>query len=287
MNRVVNMSRRTVRPPRKNPLFITGGSSTREAWGVLSLFVDHHVKRIPTSPNQKTGIADIVRIDISDTSPSQKRSLPGLLVTILTDMFMIDVVRRLDNERIQFEGVPPVTTAKTSEMSTPSRKRHIEDDNPDPKRARLLISSTEAAELNEKANSRNDSALDDLPVDFTCRVTHRVWEGRRKMRRRLVKPAVHDIIDLERQISRLLVSESQSPDGGVAGTSDISTHFATTLRVTSEAGNQLVLAFGYDATSGGRGERNTEQDFKNMVHHMSLSMPGIVKKCLRNAGGGS
>lgn len=191
------------------------------------------------------------------------------------------------------ESVQPCISSDISEDSMSnlqglgtSRKRRIKDPGLPSKKPRLSLNSPEAQKLYEKAITKlEDGKLSELPLVFKCEIKYRLWEGRRKIRRQLVKPGMQEIMDLEKRISKLLVDESRNHEESftesISTVSAISTGFLADVRVCSE-GTRLHFVFAYDKAKDSPSNCNAEQDFKNMAHHLKLSLPSMVKKCMRH-----
>lgn len=222
-----------------------------------------------------------------------------LIITLLTDVFMMNISSENASSFSSFESnyksVESPCSSKASEdsslnaqrLDSTSRKRCMEEPYPASKKLKLSLNSPEAQKLYEKASAKSmqEEKLSELPLVLKCEVKYRLWEGRRKMRRQLVKPEMQEILDLEKQISKLLVAESHSQEESFvenAGTVNcISTGFLMDLAISSR-GTNLNLVFAYDNVTHNSSNYNTEQDFKNMAHHLKLSLPAMVRKCMRN-----
>ncbi|XP_039254761.2 speckle targeted PIP5K1A-regulated poly(A) polymerase-like [Styela clava] len=284
-------------------------TNNREPWGILNLFVDHHNKKSSDINPRKISFLDKTDLTIKLKSKNEDKScmdLASLVLTILTEVFFIQFdldndieINQTEDSVIADSSSTAIHTKYSSEagsavchtISPESRKRHPEDSPVSHKRAKIVVTTPEALNLKTKASKHGTDFEYNLPVTFECESKYRVWEGRRKARRHLVQPGMGDLLDLERQISKLLVSESTvtsdtscPTNGGTQTTSikdSVKTNFHFKLCMYESGSDILHLGFRYLPFDKKATARNPEQDFNNFFHHLEISLPIIVAKCLK------
>ena len=277
---------------------------TKEKWGLLNLFVDHHHKETNTLGKQKPESLNGCKIVIRSAYPKHEAWNPqhvaGLVVTVLRDVFHVTFSNILPDHAASFpfsqsssifdnyeNGVAKCRSCPDNPPSGEAVSRKRKASSPEScglcKRAKLMMSSP--------TTSRISSVLDtfsiQLPFASTCVATHKLWEGRRKARRRLVQKGKSDVLDLEMQVSRLLLSDLSNNDGtenGAKASESFNTSCSSTdstskalfhffLSLSSDESDSLSVIFDSDSHSS---------DFSTFFHHLEIFLPNFVLKCLNH-----
>ena len=276
-------------------------------WGIRSLFVDHHRKqtvkdKADAASSSSCGVEVGFQVKlrcVPGPAPSHCRAAMGLVVTVLRDVFGIacelvdnDVEHsKTDPGSSQIlvscdETVASVRTCPKSDVgeavtvnvgekrpASPSDCSYV-------KRAKVVLIAPPVQALTE-GTPTNVS----LPCQFLCAATKRLWQGRRKARRKLVQQGKADLLQLEKQVSRLLLTDldSSNPDAESHNTSLNSTLssdsggngpiFRFLLKADAVKNAELTLRFQCLTEEG-------KSDFINFFHHVEAFIPGFVGKCM-------
>ena len=273
----------------------------REQWGILNLFIDHHHKEKPSHQKAKAENQNYkLKLKRPDTQKVDWSSevVATLLITVLREVFLISFSSDFTNPNhpeSKYSQTSPVITEQCenvielceSEVSNEvtSRKRKLPN-SPDIcgicKRTKLMLSSPTATRISSKLDALNLVAL---PFVSSCVATHKLWEGRRKARRHLVQKGKTDLIELEKQVSKLLLSdraETASTDDSLNTTDSFNESFSSfdrasqplfkfSLALTAEEVDSLSVEFQPEVHS---------TNFTTFFHHLEVFLPGFITKCL-------
>lgn len=172
---------------------------------------------------------------------------------------------------------------KVSKVST-SKKRSLPSSPTYCKRARLALSSPEVLDLKKRSKTSQSRYPVTFPFNVACKVMYQVWEGRRKARRLLVQTRMNDVIDLERQVSKLLVSElttakahqdsaSLNISSCSASSSDSNPTVMFSFDLTMRKCEEATLSLNFHPLS------DDLQSFRTFFHHFQTFVPALVLKC--------
>ncbi|XP_076816399.1 speckle targeted PIP5K1A-regulated poly(A) polymerase-like isoform X2 [Clavelina lepadiformis] len=290
----------------KMKLYRTKPQSSEAAWGLLNLFVNHHNKHTDASESDANSIEQ--RFNIKKPTNTANAGnwcdlAAGVVVVVFRDIFAMSI-NSVDMEDTAEQLQPSAVTYSREDCgeelqncSSPcnkdfdragaseSRKRPASPtDCGFCKRAKMLLSSPSSADI-----SSSNILTISLPYTAECTATQRLWEGRRKARRNLVKSGKSDLLQLEIEVSKMLLSD-KSMDTSVTresinhsfsedlmnttvssiGSADTTAVFAFTLRL--ELVDENTLGVTLIATS-------KNSDFITFYHHIKSFLPGFVIKC--------
>nr|CAB3267382.1 speckle targeted PIP5K1A-regulated poly(A) polymerase-like [Phallusia mammillata] len=269
-------------------------------WGILALFIDHHKKQgdseasVP-NPAKSNAYAFDVKLK-PDASEMHQGDLPkagGYLVNILCDVFAMDC-QVVDAEiitnapmtesaqvAVAMETFPIKAKEELHKHEVATKKRPADsEDCTFCKRAKVALDRSDAT-----------THPINLPCQLKCVAKQRLWQGRRKARRRLVQKGKADFLDLERKVSQLLLSDlvNDSTHGGSMqqqlNTSCSSTDscgpplFSFTTDVKQLNETALRLLFRCTSDDG-------HSDYVNFVHHLEMFLPNLLKKCVAKSDDG-
>nr|XP_002130666.1 speckle targeted PIP5K1A-regulated poly(A) polymerase [Ciona intestinalis] len=262
-------------------------------WGIMMLFVDQHNKNEAGEKHAHKG-KETEHSFLISPPPSELvdqntlcQTAGQFVITVLQDVFYVKIGKTTTNQTFteDFSVSPEIHDLTESiaviqacppsnqnndvilHQSTNDRKRHADDRfNAPCKKSRISI---------VKNVIENPSTVVQLPVKLSCIATQKVWQGRRKARRQIVQSGLSDLVQLERKISELLLSESsasapnESLNDSTSSDLSISMHFHLTMLAEEQ---KLKLTFE-------PGENST--DFVTFFHHIEVFLPPFVAKCMK------
>lgn len=271
----------------------------QQEWGLLNLFIDHHCKDPHDGVNGKMETDDVYKFVIEapssgDTEWLQKAA--SLILTVLRDIFLVTFSKgNFPNEinpslhdddedalHSNFDNSVASDVSNEADISSSSeldfssaRKRKASDSEPCHycKRAKLMKTTSSSFPLLSVA----------LPYTSACEVGHRLWEGRRKARRRLVNKGKSDLLDLEREVSKLLLSDQSD---STSGTAHLSTSFNSSCSCDSLEQNlfQFNLTLQSDDSRSLHAlfqPSSPSTEFSTFSRHLQIFLPNFVLKCLK------
>lgn len=266
-----------------------------DPWGILNLLVDHHKKGSDETRSSKNSCNSSWSIQLTNENSTQSdewhQNIVALTCTILSDVFLMKITSDIDFMRKDLSDcsnchdctvkIPQFLDHFQEPTQSPvlhnDRKRPLSSSPIYHKRAKLALNSTEDCRLVQKSVFLRGSIS--LPTTIQCEATYKLWEGRRKARRQISQPGLSDILDLERQVSRLLMSDqseiSISADANTSSLSGCSTEnsptdFSFNLNFIRSENNSINMYF--------RLLSGPERDFLNFFHHIQIFLPKLIKK---------
>uniref|UniRef100_H2Y8T7 Uncharacterized protein n=1 Tax=Ciona savignyi TaxID=51511 RepID=H2Y8T7_CIOSA len=262
---------------------VTGGA----VWGVMMLFVDQHNKEEVgdgiSSPNKRKS----AEYSFCISPPGRENGFDVVcqiasdyVIPVLQDVFFVEMenvnnvqLSGQSDKTVENETAVAVTIAKLEVVLNNDadhilnpRKRHAGTN------GSVCSKRSKVATISPPEVHRNPIKL---PTTISCTATKKVWQGRRRARRQIVQTGMSDLVQLERKISELLLSESNAsmPEGNLndSFSSDISTPLQFNLTL-SEENNKLKLVFQTEDVS---------TDFMSFFHHVEVFLPNFITKGLK------
>ena len=286
----------------------TGGDN----WGILNLFVDHHLKKklddnslSGKSPNcLRFSIDNCLIKQLSETAETVCATLLLVLCSIFRNKCIVQdhsfentcdlntLIKCLDvNQLLQSSETEP--SGYTDSFSSNSSNGNS---------ATVILCGKRKLDLVDSPISKKKRKLDikklaglpmskniPLPIKLVCSVNHKLWIGRRKARRKIGDSNVIDIHDLERRVSSILLSQE---------TQLIKKQSRPELNMSlssSDLENSIEMVedeqpfFKYLLTCSKDNESNLNcvfelinedqlSEFANLFHHLETFVPTFVKK---------
>ena len=270
-------------------------------WGILNLFIDHQNKEKTQEEDKNDTDFSLVISSSTDSKTWDATTAASLVLTVLQEVFFIStsngcfftdsrsVSMNKDSVTDQPQYHGHSYCERTSEESArdvgsageASRKRKASSSDSCNycKRAKLMLSSPTVERVSSLAASTSFA----LPFTTKCSAFHRLWEGRRKARRRLVQKGKSDLLELEKEVSKLLLSDRDSSKV----ISEESASFNSSCSSADDSTLQTIFSFDLTFTKTDTGSLSTSfqpesisVDFKTFFHHLQVFLPGFVLKCM-------
>ena len=263
-------------------------------WGILNLFIDHHSKEAHVNAGHSHQNEAAFRLEFpppAEAGSAWTHTSASCLLTVLRDVFLVSFsndcfpffastssFRRestssnLDDSASSDRSNDADVSSSSEQEVSVGRKRKASDPCTYCKRAKVMITSSECLPPSPVH----------LPFTATCRVTHKLWEGRRRARRRLVQKGKSDFLDLEREVSRLILSDRSDTTSGTL----LSSTCLNSSWSSCDSNEQSIFQFDLSLT---RDDRNylcalfqpklASTEFSNFFRHLQVFLPGFILKC--------
>ena len=143
-----------------------------------------------------------------------------------------------------------------------------------------MLSSPTASRISSSVDTTN---ILNLPFTSSCAAMHKVWEGRRKARRQLSQKRNPNLLELERQVSRMLLSDQPTSTAAF----NLSESFNDSCSSTNSASSpifefSLTLEDASDSLSATFQPEASLTEFTTFFHHLEVFLPGFILKCLNS-----
>ena len=279
-------------------LRFTAKGKANEQWGILNLFIDHHHKE--KSPQATKTECGSYKLHFKRPEQScdkwSAQLVASLIITILRDVFHISFSSPsshssniestnnscsspIDESRDNHVNGRPIDCVSSDEI-TRKRKASSPDACGTCKRAKLIFSSPTASRISSTLDA---SSFVELPFTCVCVATHKLWEGRRKARRHLAQEGKANLLELERQVSKLLLSDRIAVTDDSLNLSDSFNTSHSSVNSVSQPIIKFSLTLSeeqHDLLTAMFLPEIKSTAFSTFFHHLEIFLPGFILKCI-------